>query len=429
MIPALIPIVNRCPGSARMSCPSRQGTSLFMQRRPEHMKWTRRTTSFAVLLGFTTFPACTWWQRPPSDSLKLYGNIELTQVDMAFKISGRLSQFDIREGDPVTQGMRLAQLDTTQLERQKARDQAVLTTAESAVPQLETGIERQKAALAAEIELRRAQISQAEAVLRDLQAGSRAQEVRQAQAVVEEATSQQGQARQDWERAQALYKNDDISTAQFDQARTRFDATAAALRQAQERLALVIEGPRKDQIEGARAQVAQARAALQLTETTRLELKRMEQELITRRSQVEQARAQVGVDDAQLADGIATSPINGVVLVKAAETGEIMAPGSVFATLGETGSPWLRAYIGEPDLGRVKLGAKVRVTTDSYPGKIYWGRVTFISSEAEFTPKQIQTPEERIKLVYRIKIEVGNPQRELKLNMPAEAEILLSDKS
>ncbi|MBM3792261.1 MAG: HlyD family efflux transporter periplasmic adaptor subunit, partial [Acidobacteria bacterium] len=95
------------------------------------------------------------------------------------------------------------------------------------------------------------------------------------------------------------------------------------------------------------------------------------------------------------------------------------------AAIGDTDRPWLRGYITEPDLGRVKLGARVRVTTDSYPGKDYWGRVTFIASEAEFTPKQIQTREERVRLVYRIKIEVDNPEQELKLNMPADAEILL----
>jgi HlyD family secretion protein len=87
--------------------------------------------------------------------------------------------------------------------------------------------------------------------------------------------------------------------------------------------------------------------------------------------------------------------------------------------------PWLRGYINEKDLGRVKLGSKVKITTDSAPGKIYGGRISFISAEAEFTPKQIQTQEERVKLVYRIKIEVDNPQHELKLNMPADAEIQL----
>jgi HlyD family secretion protein len=133
------------------------------------------------------------------------------------------------------------------------------------------------------------------------------------------------------------------------------------------------------------------------------------------------------VVDAQLADAVAASPVNGVVLVKTAEVGEILAPGTTFVTIGEMDRPWMRAYIGELDLGRVNLGMKVKVTTDSFPGKVYWGRVTFISSEAEFTPKQIQTPEERVKLVYRIKIEVENPGHELKLNMPAEAEVLLSE--
>ena len=94
-------------------------------------------------------------------------------------------------------------------------------------------------------------------------------------------------------------------------------------------------------------------------------------------------------------------------------------------TVGDIDHPWLRGYVNETDLGKIKLGAKAKVTTDSYPGKVYQGRVTFISSEAEFTPKQIQTEQERVKLVYRIKIEMDNPRRELKSNMPADAEIVL----
>jgi HlyD family secretion protein len=373
------------------------------------------------------FPACSWWQRGATDSLRLYGNIELIQVDMSFKIAGRLSWLDVKEGDPVRQGAILARLDTTQLESQKNRERAALAAAESLIPQLQTSIERQKALVAAETDLRRAQVAQAEARLQELLAGSRQQEIQQAKALVAQAQSQFQQARQDWERAQVLYKNDDISTAQYDQYRSRFDTSAAALRQAEERSALVAEGPRKEEVEAARAQVAQARANLQLTEASRLEVKRLEQELQTRRAQVEQARAQVAVVDAQLADAVAASPVNGVVLVKTAEVGEILAPGTTFVTIGEMDRPWMRAYIGELDLGRVNLGMKVKVTTDSFPGKVYWGRVTFISSEAEFTPKQIQTPEERVKLVYRIKIEVENPGHELKLNMPAEAEVLLSE--
>jgi len=114
-----------------------------------------------------------------------------------------------------------------------------------------------------------------------------------------------------------------------------------------------------------------------------------------------------------------------VVLVKSADVGEVLAAGATVVTVGDIEHPWLRAYINETDLGKVKLGSKARITTDSYPGKVYDGRVSFISSEAEFTPKQIQTQEERVKLVYRIKIEVDNPRHELKSNMPADAQIVL----
>ena len=192
-------------------------------------------------------------------------------------------------------------------------------------------------------------------------------------------------------------------------------------------MALVEEGPRQEEIESARAQVARARAALRLSEAARLELKRKRQEIETRRAETARARAQVGVLDAQLDDAVAVSPIDGVVLTKAAEVGEVVAAGTPVLTVGDLAHPWLRGYINETDLGRVKLGARVRVTTDSYPDKVYWGRLSFIASDAEFTPKQIQTPEERVKLVYRVKIDIPNPQQELKLNMPVEAEILLQE--
>jgi len=273
--------------------------------------------------------------------------------------------------------------------------------------------------------MRQAALRQAEARLQQLLAGSRAQEIQQAKAQAEEARTQHSLAKEDWERAQILYKNDDISTSQRDQYKARFDATQAALKQVEERYSLVLEGPRKEDVEAARAQVEQARASVKLSEAARLELRRREEELVTRKAQIEQARAQLAIVESQIADATVMSPINGIVLVKSAEVGEILAAGTTLATLGDLDKPWLRGYIKEQDLGRIKLGNKAKISTDSYPGKAYWGRVSFISSEAEFTPKQIQTPEERVKLVYRIKIEVENPAHELKLNMPADAEIQL----
>jgi HlyD family secretion protein len=162
-----------------------------------------------------------------------------------------------------------------------------------------------------------------------------------------------------------------------------------------------------------------------MAEANRLEIERRELELRARRAEIERQKAQIALIDSQLEDTIAISPVPGVVLVKAADPGEILAPGTTVVTVGDIDHPWLRGYVNETDLGRVKLGSKARVTTDSFRGKVYEGRVTFISSQAEFTPKQIQTQQERVKLVYRIKIEIENARHELKSNMPADAEILV----
>jgi HlyD family secretion protein len=353
------------------------------------------------------------------------GNIELTEIKAAFKIPGKLIELHAEEGSSVTKGMLLARLDSEQLRRTRGRDQAGMAAATSQLAQMQTAVELQRASLEAELELRKADVEQTEARLRELLAGSRQQEIQAAQAVLEEARAQYEQAQADWERGQRLYKNDDISRAQYDQFKNRFDSSSAAAKRAEENLKLVQEGPRVEDIDAGRAQLAHAKASLKMTEAGRLELKRKEQELNTRQAELDRARAQVSILDSQLDDTTVISPIDGVVLVKSAEPGEVLAAGTTFATLGDMDNPWLRAYINETDLGRIKLGAKVRVNTDSFPGKAYWGKVSFIASEAEFTPKQIQTTEERVKLVYRIKIDVANPGHELKANMPADAEILL----
>ena len=361
------------------------------------------------------------------DKIKVSGNIELTEVKAAFKIPGKLIDLHAEEGTPVTKGTVLAQLDAEQIRRTRGRDQASLRSAQTQVIQMQTAVEYQRASLAAELEMRRADVQQADARLREMLAGSRSQEIQQARAMVEDVRAQHEQAKADWKRGQKLFRDDDISRSQYDQIKARFESTGADLRKAQENLELVKEGPRVEQIDSARAQLDRAKASLRMTEATRLELKRKEEELRTRRAELERAQAQVSIVDSQLDDTVVASPINGVVLVKSTEVGEVLAAGTTFATLGDLDNPWLRAYINEKDLGWVKLGMKARITTDSFPGKVYWGRISFISAVAEFTPKQIQTAEERVKLVYRIKIEVANPQHELKSNMPADAEILLNE--
>ena len=378
-----------------------------------------------VVAAVVVIGSRSWFHRGDGRSIRVSGNIELTEVNISFKIPGKLIERRVDEGDRVTAGMVLARLDKDQLVGQSERARGGVASAESQLAQQTTAIDYQAESLEGQIQQRAAEVKAAEARLAALVAGSRVQEKQQAQSSVDRAQTEYDRATADWKRAQTLIKNEDISAADFDQYRTRYETADAQLKTAKEQLALVLEGPRKEDIDASRAQLAQAQAVLRLAEAQRIELKRQHQQLVQRAADVVQRKADLSVVQTQLDDTEATSPIGGVVLVKSAEVGEVVAAGTAVLTVGDIDHPWVRAYISESDKGRVKLGDKVNVTTDSYPGKIYPGRVSFIASEAEFTPKQIQTAEERAKLVYRVKIAVDNPKGELNSNMPADAEILL----
>jgi HlyD family secretion protein len=378
-----------------------------------------------VLLAAIAAAGIYYWRLPKDDPsrIRLSGNLEITEVTAAFKTPGRITEILVKEGDTVKRGQLLARLETDALEMARARDRAGIAAAESALAQLRTDTERTREVLEREAGMRQAEIAQAEAHLRDLEAGARTQEIAQAQAALEEAKAQLDQATADWERAQRLFRNEDISRVQYDQAQTRYRTVTAAVQAAGERLALVREGPRKEAIVLAKAQVNRARAALQLTEANRKELVRKAQEAALRQAEIDRARAQAGVTETQIADTELRASIDGVVLARPAEPGEVIAAGMPVVTLGDTARPWLRGYVTETQLGRVKLGQKALLRVDSFPGRTFEGVVSFLASEAEFTPKQIQTPEERVKLVYRIKIDVPNPEGELKNNMPMDGEI------
>jgi len=345
-------------------------------------------------------------------------------VDIAFKTSGRLIERTVTEGDAVQKGMVIARLDREQLLHQRDTAAAALATAQAQFAESQSALKWQRETMAADLQLRNADLSAAQSQLLQLKNGARPQEVQQSQAAVAASQSQYDGAKKDWERAQKLYKDDDISTSQYDQFHTRFESADANLKQVKEQANLVQAGPRAETIESASAQVERARASLRVGQANEIETKRREQDIVARQGDIDRAKSQIALIDSQLADTIAVSPINGVVLVKAADVGEVLAPGTSVVTVGDIEHPWLRAYIREQDLGRVKLGDKVKVTTDSFHDKVYDGKVSFISSDAEFTPKQIQTAEERVKLVYRVKIDVDNSRHELKSNMPADAEIL-----
>ena len=365
--------------------------------------------------------ACT---KQPDNRLLLSGNIELKQVDISFKLPGRLVELAVDEGASVKKNQLIARIDKETTARARERDADQIPLAETQLRNMLQAIEWQKSTLASETELRHAEVAQAQANLDRLVAGARPQELQAARAALDDARAQATAAQQDWQRAQLLIQNEDISRAQHDQFRARFDSAGANAKRLEENLALLTEGTRKEDIAAAQAQVARAKAALKVTEATHFDIERKLTDVQARRIEIDRARKAVAVVDSQLEDAAAYSSIDGVVLVKSADPGEVIAAGTSVVTIGDIDHPWLRGYIAQNELGRVKIGQRVKVTSDSYPGKVYQGRVSFIASQAEFTPKQIQTKDERVKLVYRIKIEVENPGRELKSNMPVDAELI-----
>jgi HlyD family secretion protein len=295
--------------------------------------------------------------------IRVSGNIEATEADVGFKIPGRIMSRFYEEGDWVEKGKVLAKLDDEDL--------------------------RQR------LDLAKATLMSAQAKLSKLLAGSRPEELGQAEANLQQAQYDLKNKEIQYERMKTLYERRVIPKETFDNAETSYKVAKATLQIATENYQLVKEGPRKEDIEDARAQVEQAKVSLNLAET-------------------------------QLGYAVLYSPISGVVLVKSSEVGEVVNTGTSVLTVADIEHAWLKAYIPETDLSKVKWGQEVIVTTDIRPRKEYKGRISFISSQAEFTPKQIQTEKERVTLVYRIKIDIPNPDRELKPGMPADAKIILS---
>jgi membrane fusion protein YbhG len=381
-----------------------------------------------VVLVIAVVAGLLWWhpwKKEDSNRILLSGNIETTEVDIAFKVPGRLIERAVDEGDSVKKDQVVARLDREQLLQQRAQAEAAIAVAEAQLAQSQTAVGYQRESVAADIQARLADLGTSRARLAELKNGSRPEEVREAEAAVQSAQAELDRARKDFARAETLHKADDISTQQLDQARQRMIAAQSQLQAAEQRQALVRQGPRVEQVEQAASNVERANAAIRMSQANQIEVKRREQEVAARRAEVLRLKAQLAQLDVQLNETVAASPVGGVVLVKSADPGEVLAAGTTIMTIGDIDRPWLRGYIGERDLGRVKLGMNAKVTTDSYPGKVYNGKLTFISSQAEFTPRQIQTQEERVKLVYRVKIDIDNRNHELKSNMPVDAEILL----
>jgi len=289
--------------------------------------------------------------------IRLSGNIEAVDAQLGFKIPGRVAERLVSEGQRLAAGQPVALLDDVEQRQQ--------------------------------VDLRRAELATAEATLADLQAGSRPQELATTRAALRSAEADRHRARLELARQQELRNKDVTAARDLETAEANSAVAAARAEQAAEALKLAEEGPRKDAVSAARARVATARASLALAET-----------------QLENTRL--------------VAPLSGVVLSHNIEPGEFVAAGTPVVTVADLAHVWVRAYVNQTELGRLRHGQPAEVRTDSFPDKVYKGTVGFISSEAEFTPKTVQTEKERVKLVFRIKIDLENPADELKPGMPAD---------
>ena len=376
------------------------------------------------------------------------GTIEASQVNAASKIPGRILRLHAAEGDVVRAGTPLVTIEGRELLAQIDQARAAVDAARARLAQAQSALALQQRLLEAQIaqaeagvDGARTRLEQAEET-RDLTARQVAEGVSQAEAAVETARANseaakvnRDKAARDLARLQALYRDGAISAQQVDAARAAHDAARAqyeaslkVVRQAEvarqlARVNLKQVEIRERDVAAARAQVRQAEAALRTARAGEETLAQRRADVAAAAAQVAQAEAGARLLLTQQQNLIVTSPIDGVVIAKHASPGEIVAAGAPILTVADLDAVWVRLFIPLPHLGKVGLGQRVEVQTDAFPDRTFTGTVTEIAQRAEFTPKNVQTQEERVKLVFAVKVTIPNPGHLLKPGMPADAVI------
>ena len=288
--------------------------------------------------------------------LIIYGNVDLRQVDLAFNDNQRITAVLVQEGDHVHKGQVLAKLETDRLAPQVAQAEA--------------------------------QVAAQQAVVERLRHGSRPEEIAQARANLVSAKADAVNARQQYKRKTALVATAAGTRQDLDAARAALDVANAKVEVNQKALDLAVAGPRPEDI-------AQAEAQLRAN------------------------KAQLALVRQQLKDANLVAPIDAVVRSRLLEPGEMASPQRPVFSLAIINPKWVRAYISEPDLGRIRPGMKAFVMVDAFPNRRFEGWIGFISPTAEFTPKAVQTQELRTSLVYEVRVFVKDPDDQLRLGMPA----------
>jgi len=415
-------------------------------------------------------------QRSGDNRIEGSGTIEATQVDIAPKVAGRVTSLKVREGDTVQVNQVIAELDHDELDAQVAQARAAVALAEARVAQAEAALSTQRVQAAAAVdqagavvdasrtrvpqagqgvELQRAsvdaQIAQAVAQVNAAAAQAAAAEaaMQAAEANVQAANAALSHAQSDAVRADALYRDGAVSAQQVESARTALaaataqrdavraqrdaaraqrDAAISVQRQADAALAAARANRRSVPIReldvaAARAQVEQAEAALRTARAAAGLVVQREREVEAAHAAADQAKAALTLAVTARSNAVLRAPMAGTIVARQVEVGALVTVGSPVMTVADLERPYLRIFVGEADLGRVKLGQTVDVRVDAYKGRVLQGTVNEISSRAEFTPGNVQTKEERVKLVFGVKVVLANPEGILKPGLPADAAI------
>jgi HlyD family secretion protein len=383
----------------------------------------KRALIGAGLLLLAGVGALVYWGQQLRRGTELYysGTIEAVQSNLAFQVAGRVQSVMADEGRAVVADEVLAVLDQRELGALRDQAAANLVRAEQGLRQLETVLAVNRRVLPAEVERAGAAVDALRAQVQAAESGLRSQDVERARLAAESTRVALDNARRDKQRYDELFSRGVVAERVRDTYSLQFETALREHQRALEAYAQAREGVRREDIDAARARLAEGEATLRLARSNLQKIEASESDVEAARAQAAATAAALRVAEVQLDHAVLKAPYAGIILSRGVEPGEVVAPNQDVLSIADLSAVDLKVFVEETEIGRVRPGQAVEVRIDTFPDKRYTGRVAYVSPQAEFTPKIIQTQKERVKLVFLVKIHVSNPDHELKPGMPADA--------
>lgn len=372
----------------------------------------KRTILFGVIALALVGLAATWKylsDRRTPQGLVLSGTVEADEIHVGSKVGGRIAAVLVKEGQEVKQGQPLIRFETYDLDARRAEAAAAVSQAEANLQKALNWFRPEEVAEA------RAQAEAAWMALEQARKGPRPQEIEAARAELDASQADYEVAKASLARVEQLIRSGVLSRQDYDNAKAAFDRAAGRRDAARQRLELLLAGTRTEEIERAERLYRQAAARRELVERGA-----RKEEIDAARAQVERTRATLRAIETQLAELEVLSPADAFVEVLQVRPGDLINPSAAVATLVEVDRLWVRVYVPEPQLGHVQLGTEVKVQVDSFPDRGFTGRVEHIASRGEFTPRNVQTREEREHQVFAVRVRLDNSEGKLRAGMAAD---------